>query len=192
MSNSIGNDINLSGANQAGGPSYSAGAWSNQNVTVHFACSTTAADRTIATCAADQSYTTDVNATAHGRATDDAGFFSDTGFGPIRINKTAPAITAGATRSDNTPYRAGAWTDQDVTVSFACADSPHALTYAVVNQPGHGTLTGTPPAVTYTPAADFNGADSFTFRANDGQFNSNLAGDRSQGQERTSGWGSVT
>ena len=326
-------------ANQASGPSYSAGTWANQNVTVHFACSTAVAGRTIATCTANQSYTTDGSFTAQGQATDNAGFFRDASFGPILIDKTAPAVSASAARADNTPYTAGTWTDQDVTVSFTCAENPggsglatnsvagatltseganqavtntgacvdkagnaaakatfgqinidksapettitaqpddpspllatfifsgtdalsglggfacslngapftacsspqqygslpegqntfqvraidalghvdatpasyawntrgdlpvavdqalataedtplpitlaasssHALTYAIVDQPDHGTLGGTPPAMTYTPTADFNGADSFTFRANDGQFNSNLA-----------------
>jgi hypothetical protein len=49
------------------------------------------------------------------------------------------------------------------------------LTRTVVDPPAHGTLTGTPLALTYTPAADFNGADSFTFRATDGEALSNLA-----------------
>ena len=35
--------------------------------------------------------------------------------------------------------------------------------------PGRGTLTGTPPALTYTPAPDANGIDTFTFTANDGK-----------------------
>ena len=50
-----------------------------------------------------------------------------------------------------------------------------ALTYAVVDQPTNGTLGGSAPNVTYTPAAGFVGSDSFTFRANDGTHDSNLA-----------------
>src|SRR5262249_48608969 len=42
-------------------------------------------------------------------------------------------------------------------------------------QPAHGTLSGTAPNVTYTPAANYNGADSFTFKANDGALDSNVA-----------------
>ncbi|MEI7898646.1 MAG: Ig-like domain-containing protein, partial [bacterium] len=42
------------------------------------------------------------------------------------------------------------------------------LTYAVVTGPAHGTLSGTPPDVTYTPASDYTGPDSFTFQVNDG------------------------
>ena len=43
-----------------------------------------------------------------------------------------------------------------------------ALTFAVTVPPSHGTLSGTAPAVTYTPAPDFHGADQFTFTASDG------------------------
>ena len=43
-----------------------------------------------------------------------------------------------------------------------------ALTYTVVAQPAHGTLSGTAPNVTYTPTANYSGADSFTFKVNDG------------------------
>jgi hypothetical protein len=44
------------------------------------------------------------------------------------------------------------------------------LTFAVARQPLHGTLTGFNPAtgqVTYTPAANYNGPDSFTFTVTD-------------------------
>jgi len=42
------------------------------------------------------------------------------------------------------------------------------LTYAVVGQPQHGSLSGTAPNLTYTPANGFFGNDSFTFKVNDG------------------------
>jgi DNA/RNA endonuclease G (NUC1) len=42
-----------------------------------------------------------------------------------------------------------------------------AFTYTV-GSPAHGTLSGTAPTMTYTPAPDFNGTDSFTFKVNDG------------------------
>ena len=49
------------------------------------------------------------------------------------------------------------------------------LTYSVVTPPAYGSLSGTAPDVTYTPALNFNGADSFTFKSNDGQLDSNTA-----------------
>src|SRR3989441_290641 len=50
------------------------------------------------------------------------------------------------------------------------------LTAVVVTGPGHGTLTpDADDSFTYTPAANFNGSDSFTYKANDGQADSNVA-----------------
>jgi VCBS repeat-containing protein len=50
------------------------------------------------------------------------------------------------------------------------------LTAAVVTGPGHGTLTLNPNgAFAYTPAANFNGTDTFTYRASDGTAQSNPA-----------------
>ena len=50
------------------------------------------------------------------------------------------------------------------------------LTAAMVTGPSHGTLTlNANGSFTYTPAANYNGADSFTYRANDGTANSNTA-----------------
>jgi predicted extracellular nuclease len=51
----------------------------------------------------------------------------------------------------------------------------HSLTFAVVSGPSHGTLSGTAPSLTYTPAANYNGPDSFTFKANDGTSDSSVA-----------------
>ncbi len=50
-----------------------------------------------------------------------------------------------------------------------------ALTFIIVSAPGHGTLTGSGPNITYTPSLNYNGADSFTFKANDGSTDSNVA-----------------
>ena len=45
----------------------------------------------------------------------------------------------------------------------------------MVTGPSHGTLSGTAPNLTYTPAANYNGSDSFTFKANDGGLDSTPA-----------------
>src|SRR5207244_8272802 len=49
------------------------------------------------------------------------------------------------------------------------------LTYSLVAGPLHGALSGVAPNITYTPAANYNGADSFTFKANDGTVDSSAA-----------------
>jgi len=42
------------------------------------------------------------------------------------------------------------------------------LSFAIVQPPMHGMLSGTPPNVTYHPAHDYFGPDGFTFKVNDG------------------------
>ena len=49
------------------------------------------------------------------------------------------------------------------------------LTYSIITGPLHGTLSGTAPALTYTPAGGYTGPDSFTWKANDGFTDSNIA-----------------
>lgn len=43
-----------------------------------------------------------------------------------------------------------------------------ALRFSVSGGPGRGTLSGSPPEVTYTPNANVNGTDSFSFTVSDG------------------------
>ncbi len=47
-----------------------------------------------------------------------------------------------------------------------------SLSYIVVTGTSHGTLLGTAPNLVYTPAANFNGTDTFTFKVNDGSLDS--------------------
>lgn len=42
-----------------------------------------------------------------------------------------------------------------------------ALTYAIASNPQHGTLTGVPPNIIYTPAAGYTGSDVFGFTVSD-------------------------
>jgi Concanavalin A-like lectin/glucanases superfamily/Bacterial Ig domain len=46
------------------------------------------------------------------------------------------------------------------------------LTYSILTQPSHGTLSGTAPNLVYQPAKNYLGNDTFTFQANDGARNS--------------------
>jgi len=69
-------------------------------------------------------------------------------------------------------------TDEDVakTINLVATDPDgDTLTYTIMAQPSHGTLTGTPPNVIYTPSLQYYGSDSFTFKVNDGKIDSNVA-----------------
>ncbi len=62
-------------------------------------------------------------------------------------------------------------TDEDTPLDIILTGSDpdcNPLTYSVVSSPSHGTLGGIAPNLTYTPTANYNGADSLTFVANDG------------------------
>jgi len=65
--------------------------------------------------------------------------------------------------------------DVPLPITLTAADvEGDPLTWSV-GSPMHGTLSGTAPNLTYTPAPDYNGADSFTFFVNDGAADSNVA-----------------
>jgi hypothetical protein len=49
------------------------------------------------------------------------------------------------------------------------------LTVKIVAHPANGTITGSPPSVSYRPSADFVGTDSFTFTVSDGEKTSDPA-----------------
>jgi probable HAF family extracellular repeat protein len=85
----------------------------------------------------------------------------------IAVRATAPVAhdQAVSTRED---------TARDFTLQASDANYD-TLSFRVTAQPAHGALTGTAPQLTYTPAANYNGPDSFTFRANDGTADSNEA-----------------
>jgi VCBS repeat-containing protein len=84
----------------------------------------------------------------------------------LDVNRPPTAFDQGVGTPEDTPI--------DITLSCSDPDGD-PLTFALVNSPQHGTLTGTPPSLTYTPSSGFNGSDSFTFKCNDGISDSNIA-----------------
>ena len=81
---------------------------------------------------------------------------------------TAPVVSG---QSVTTPED----TERAVTLSASDFNVNNVFTYTVVGGPSHGVLSGTGGELTYTPFADYNGPDSFTFKANDGAKDSNTA-----------------
>ena len=86
----------------------------------------------------------------------------------VGINgSTAPvAFNQRTTTGFNTPVN---------IALLATSRTGGTLTYSVVTGPAHGVLTGTAPNLTYAPNAGYSGSDSFTFKANDGISDSNIA-----------------
>ena len=66
--------------------------------------------------------------------------------------------------------------DNVVDVTLLATDANQdALNYIQVSDPTHGTLSINGSTATYTPAVNYNGTDSFSFKANDGTLDSNIA-----------------
>ena len=66
--------------------------------------------------------------------------------------------------------------DQALPITLTGSDADgDTITFAIVSGPAKGTLSGTAPNLTYTPSANYNGADSFTFKSNDGKTDSAVA-----------------
>ena len=82
------------------------------------------------------------------------------------VNDSPVANSQTVATDEDTPY--------DITLTGSDIDGS-SLTYSVVTGPANGTLSGSAPSMTYTPVANYNGADSFTFVANDGTTDSNTA-----------------
>ena len=78
-------------------------------------------------------------------------------------NQAPVATDQSVTTPEDTPV--------DITLTATDADND-PLSFFVVTGPAHGTLS---PSFRYTPAPNYNGPDSFTFHAYDGQDFSNTA-----------------
>lgn len=69
-------------------------------------------------------------------------------------------------------------TDEDVSLYFTLsgldADGDE-MAFVVRSNPINGTLSGTPPNLTYIANENFNGSDSFTYHVNDGSVDSDFA-----------------
>src|SRR5205085_2230592 len=100
--------------------------------------------------------------------------------GSLDSNVATVTLTVTPVNDAPTASSGSAVTAEDTaiagTVGASDIDSA-TLSYTVVSGPAHGTLSMNAGngAWTYTPAANYNGADSFTFKANDGSLDSNVA-----------------
>ncbi len=108
--------------------------------------------------------------------------------GTVDSNTATISITVTAVNDAPTATPQSVTTDEDTAKAITLTGTDvegDTLTFSVVTQPTHGALSGTAPDLTYTPAANYNGPDSFTFKANDGTLDSNSQPSRSQSPPST-------
>ena len=153
----------LSASAVAGLNAYVAGNWTNQNVTVTYACVDTlsaVANSGVASFAPlQQIFNTETSSgSSTGTCTDLAGNVSTVTFSPIMIDKTPPVLTVSAATADNNPYSAGVWTNQNVTVTYACADNASPL--SVNSGLAAGSPTGSQTFTQETPIAGTSASGS--------------------------------
>ena len=87
------------------------------------------------------------------------------------VNDVAVATADSYSTGEDTPLVVGA-----AGVLANDTDPDGALTAVKVSDPAHGAVTlGSDGSFTYTPTANFAGSDSFTYKANDGTADSNVA-----------------
>ena len=97
---------------------------------------------------------------------------------PPSLTSAAATVSLNVTAVNDPPAAAAqsVATGQDAPLQLTLSGSDgdpetvQTLTYAIVNGPSHGTLTGFDPAtgaVLYTPSANYSGPDSFTFTVTD-------------------------
>jgi hypothetical protein len=131
-------------ATTADGAAYAPPTWVNQPVTVTYSCDD--ATSGVASCPAPQTFGDDGEHSASGTATDAAGNSAGTELGPIRIDTTAPSVTASRTPAANQ----FGWNNTPVTVSFSGTDglsgvqscsAPVVLSTEGANQSASGTCT---------------------------------------------------
>jgi hypothetical protein len=87
------------------------------------------------------------------------------------------SITVTAVNDPPMAYSDSVTTQEDKAISITLGggdDDGDVITYRVINGPSHGSLKGRAPRLIYTPNANFNGKDSFTFKASDKRAESDI------------------
>jgi VCBS repeat-containing protein len=109
------------------------------------------------------------------RARDSTGQQSNTATVTITVLANVPPVAANDSYSTNQDTKLTVNAGSGVLANDTDANG-NALTASLIGNVSHGTLAlSANGSFTYTPAAGFVGADSFTYRANDGSLNSNTA-----------------
>src|SRR5207253_2605896 len=96
------------------------------------------------------------------------------------LDSNIAAVTISVTAVNDAPVAnaqsvtAAEDTAKAITLTATDLDGD-TLTYSIVSGPSHGSLSGAAPTLPSSQPANYNGPDSFTFKANDGTADSAAA-----------------
>ena len=98
--------------------------------------------------------------------------------GTADSNTSTVTITVAAVNDAPVTTDQTASTDEDTAVDVTLSSTDvegDSVTYSIVSDVSNGSTSLSGSTVTYTPAANYNGTDTFTFKANDGTVDSNVS-----------------
>ena len=97
--------------------------------------------------------------------------------GTLSGGQTVNAVTNHPPVASNVTVTTAYQTSVNIALIATDQDPSDQLTFAIVSSPSHGTATLSVGSsiVTYVPATSYSGSDSFTYKANDGKADSNIA-----------------
>jgi len=140
----------------AGGNSYSANTWTNQNVVVTFACTDSLSGVAFGNPTGNTTVileTTSTGVSVSGGCADNAGNLATLTFGPILIDKTPPMLSFGAASPGANP---AGWNNTNVAVPFTASDALSGL---------RSTIPAASPLVVATEGSLVAGSVTATDRA---------------------------
>ena len=147
----------MTGSAVAGGSPYTAGGWTNQPVTVSFACADTLSGPDLLSITGNTTIETQQTTTADGSCKDLAGNQGTGSFGPINIDTTGPAIVVVSPQNGQFFVL-----NQQITPDFTCGEGAGGIDAAAC------TITPSADPYTATPL----GPGTFSVNATDDAGNS--------------------
>lgn len=93
------------------------------------------------------------------------------------VSSSDATVLVNVTSVNDTPEAikgvAQTFEDKSISITFTGTDvDEDPLTFTIIQQPTHGTISGSGATRIYTPDENYHGADSLTFKASDGQLDS--------------------
>ena len=154
--------------------------------TLQYKLITPPANGSLSNCIQTGSYNTDISCdytpSSHFNGSDSFTYRANDTLTDSSTDSTVNINITAVNDAPTVPSTQSLSTNEDIPINFNLNSGSdiegQSLTYTIVSSPASGNLSctgGTSTACTYTPALNFNGTTTFTYKANDGALDSNTA-----------------